>query len=100
MSKTNTPVDMMSRMKLDRRRFEAAHLRYAMLTTMEIYKDIEPVPMHTNVYESLRTITPSFYECFTKTFAGKNLVKVMLKLILNDMWVQLFEHSKPVIIHL
>ena len=94
-SKQNTPVDMMSRMKLDRRRFEAAHLRYAMLTTMEIYKDIEPVPMHTDVYESLRTITPNFYECFTKRFAGKILR--MLKLIL--MWVQLCEQRKLAIIH-
>lgn len=66
----HTPVDLMSRMKLDRRRFETAHLRYAMLTTMATYPDIESIPMHTNVYESLKLFPPKFYECFTKRFAG------------------------------
>lgn len=64
-------VDLMTRMKLDRRRFEAAHLRYAMLTIMGTYENIKAIPMHTDVYESLQAFTPDFYECFTKKFAGK-----------------------------
>ena len=60
----------MTRMKLDRR-FEAAHLRYAMLTIMGTYENIKAIAMHTDVYESLKAFTPDFYECFTKKFAGK-----------------------------
>ena len=72
-SKKTTPVDLVTRMKLDRRRFEAAHLRYAMLTIMGTYENINPTPMHTDVYESLKAFTPNFYECFTTKFAGKFL---------------------------
>lgn len=41
-------------MKLDCR-FEAAHLCYAMLTVVE---NIKPIPMHRDVYESLKAFTP------------------------------------------
>ena len=57
-------------MKLDRR-FEAAHLRYAMLTVMGSYENIKPIPMHTDVYESLKAFTPDFYDCFTRKFSTK-----------------------------
>ena len=71
------PADLTNRMKLDRRRFEAAHLRYAMLTTMTNYEDIERIPMYTDVYESLKIITPAFFESFTKRFAGTECLLTM-----------------------
>ena len=57
----------MSRMKLDRRRFEAAHLRYAMLVIMGSYSNIKQIPLHVDISESLKAFS---YECFSERFAG------------------------------
>ena len=60
------------RIRLDRRRFEAAHLKYALLMTQRRYATIPAtqIPMQTEFNETLKTFTPLFYEAFTQKYSG------------------------------
>ena len=68
------------RIKLDRRRFEAAHLKYALLMTQSQYPHIdESISVSTEVYESIKRVTPKFYTSFCMKYSGKysNMLKYM-----------------------
>ena len=58
------------RIRLDRRRFEAAHLRYAILNTASCYPDLlsGPLAMTTDVSDVLQKISPTYYEAFTQRY--------------------------------
>ena len=60
------------RIRLDRRRFEAAHLKYALLMTQKRYATIPAtgIPMQTELSETLQTFTPLYYEAFTQKYSG------------------------------
>lgn len=64
-----------NRIRLDRRRFEAAHLRYAILQVTSRYPLIVPGPIGiiTDVADVLRQVTPAYYEAFTQRYAGMHM---------------------------
>ena len=61
------------RIRLDRRHFESAHLKYAMLMTKSRYPSIsiDTIPMTTDVTDSLQKFTPMFYNAFSDRYSGK-----------------------------
>ncbi len=61
------------RIRLDRRRFETAHLKYAVLMTHRRYPMIAtcPIAMTTDVTDTLQKFTPIFYEAFCQRYAGE-----------------------------
>ena len=61
------------RIRLDRRRLEAAHLKYAVLTVQNHYPSlaVHPIPMSTDVSSMLQMFTPAFYDAFTQMFSGE-----------------------------
>ena len=60
-----------SRIRLDRRRFETAHLKYALLVMEKRHENIKThIPMQTDLSETLQAFTPLFYEAFTKKYSG------------------------------
>ena len=67
--------DLTSRLNLDRRRFEAAHLKCAMLKTRAVYPELQDeIPVGNDVAEILRVFTPNYYEAFCQKYSGiKNL---------------------------
>ena len=67
--------ELQHRLRLDRRRFEAAHLKYAILTTQSRYPQIAAgsITMNTDISATLEVITPNFYHAFTNRYAGTYL---------------------------
>lgn len=67
--------ELQHRLRLDRRRFEAAHLKYAILTTQSRYPEIAAgsIAMNTDISSTLEVITPTFYDAFTQRYAGTYL---------------------------
>ena len=65
--------ELHTRIKLDRRRFESAHLKYSMLMTKSEYQHLSsfPVFMTTDVSDSLKKFTPLFYDSFCEKYSGK-----------------------------
>ena len=63
------------RLKLDRRRFEASHLRYSMLKVMSRYPHmLSPDTdrcIKSNLAETLDAITPHYFVAFSNRYAGK-----------------------------
>ena len=62
-----------SRFKLDRRRLEAAHLKYAVLMIMARYPDISKHKCPTisiSLSEAIENATPMFYKEFMSKYAG------------------------------
>ena len=60
-------------MKLDRRRLEAAHLKYAVLTTMARYPDIcnhKGLTISTSLSDTIEDTAPMFYKEFMSKYAG------------------------------
>ena len=68
------------RIRLDRRRFEEAHLKYAMLMVQARYPTMAtgPLPIATDISDTLEKFTPAFYEAFTHRYSGK---------LINQTWV-------------
>lgn len=66
-------------MKLDRRRLEAAHLKYAFLMTAKEYDglfSLSDMVVYPNVSDTLQNITPKYYAAFqTRYFGGKHILK-------------------------
>ena len=60
------------RIRLDRRRFESAHLKYAVLATQNRYPHItaDLIPMHTDIASTLENFAPLFYTALTQTYSG------------------------------
>ena len=72
------------RARLDRRRLETGHLKYAMLMTQSRYPGIAPcpIPMAADITYTLQKFTPPFYDAFTRRYSGEEclcllFVKVM-----------------------
>ena len=65
------------RIRLDRRRFEEAHLKYAMLKIRARYPAIAtgPLPISTNIFHTLEKFTPAFYEAFSHRYSGKLIIQ-------------------------
>jgi hypothetical protein len=65
--------NLLSRIRLDRRRFESGHLKYAMLMTVGRYQQISGVPitMSSDVTDMLEKFTPKFYDAFTTKYSGE-----------------------------
>lgn len=60
------------RIRLDRRRFESAHLKYAMLMIQNRYPGsaTSPVAMTAYVMHTLQKFTPAFYDAFCEKYSG------------------------------
>ena len=60
------------RIRLDRRRFELAHRKYALLMTKKCYAAIAAtrLPMQTELSETLQAFTPLYYKVFTQKYSG------------------------------
>lgn len=60
------------RLKLDRRRLEAAHFKYAMLKVASWYpKDIDPeITFSPDLKDTLLEFTPVFQHAFHKKYSG------------------------------
>ena len=62
------------RVKLDRRRFESAHLRFSILNALSRYPEINgPVPMYSDLGLTLLWFTPIFYEAFERKYSGNSV---------------------------
>ena len=61
------------RIRLDRRRFEEAHLKYEMLMVQARYPTMAtgPLPIATDISDTLEKFTPAFYEAFSHRYSGK-----------------------------
>lgn len=58
---------------MDRRRFEAAHLKYAALQFAASYPDVIPpgsLTVHCDIRDSLMLVTPLIYDAFKAKYAG------------------------------
>lgn len=65
------------RQELDRRRFEAAHLKYACLKLASQYPEavsFSSIKVETDVQDSLSTITPALFSSFEARYAGWLLI--------------------------
>ena len=64
--------DLNGRIRLDRRRFESAHLKYAMLNILNHYPKIAKVPitMTADIAHMLQIFTPVFYSAFCERYSG------------------------------
>ena len=67
--------DLHGHIRLDHKCFEAAHLKYAILTTHMHYPEIRStvVPIHWNVMETLQEFTALFYDAFSNKYASTNI---------------------------
>jgi len=72
------------RIRLDRRRLESAHLKYAMLSLQRLYPELLTVPVIVTgeVKETVMKFTPYFYKAFCSRYAGKHFVSCGHKYIL------------------
>jgi hypothetical protein len=61
---------------MDRRRFEAAHLKYAVMQLAASYPDVIPfgsLTIHCDIEDTLAFITPLLYDAFKTRYAGMYL---------------------------
>ena len=65
--------------RLDRRQFETAHLKYAVLMTQARYPTVNtihcPIAMTADVSDMLQKFIPIFYEAFSTRYSGKDVNK-------------------------
>ena len=64
---------------MDRRRFQLAHLKYAILKVVGWYPDhlhLSAMPMTADAKATLEMITPVFYTAFRTNYAGMLFVHV------------------------
>lgn len=60
-------------LSLDRRRLEAAHLKYAALKVMKRYPEVfKQHKINIKLTETLESITKDFYTAFTLKYSGKH----------------------------
>jgi len=71
--RVETTENLHHRIRLDRRRLEYAHLKFAMLTVQINYSSIatDPISMETDISKSLAPFTIRFYEAFSQKYARK-----------------------------
>jgi hypothetical protein len=66
--------DVVDRLNLDRRRLEAAHLKYAILNISNRFKiptsGSDHVVIETDIYNTLKEFTPIYYKAFTQKYGG------------------------------
>ena len=71
------------RQSLDRRRFEAAHLRYAVLQVAAFYSELlltQGLFVYPDVEKTLSIITPALYSAFQARFSGKHFNNFIYKI--------------------
>ena len=68
----STPEELHHRIRLDRRRLESAHLKFAVLTTQSHYPNmwLGPVCVHTDLSKTLVEFTVTYYKAFTHKYSG------------------------------
>jgi hypothetical protein len=69
--------NLKKRVKLDRRRLEAAHLKYAFLITATNYHGLfstSDMAVYPNIQETLQRITPKYYSGFQTRYFGKESI--------------------------
>ena len=88
-------VTLNERIRLDRRCLEVAHLKYAVLATQKCYPDIAatPIPMHTNIADTLKEFTPQYYDAFQQTYSGKNGASAVVMNLHDSHYIQFEEHK-------
>jgi len=62
-----------NRLRMDRRRLECAHIRYAILRTVQWYHDdiqIANITFHSNPTQTLLEFTPIFQKLFHHNYSG------------------------------
>ena len=73
--------DVMNRLQLDRRRLEAAHLRYAVLNISSQFNlftgDHAHITLESDIYQTLKEFTPAFFKAFTSKYAGSVCAEVL-----------------------
>ena len=63
------------RIRLDRRRFESAHLKYAMLSIQKCYPTLSTLSITVTgeIKETMLSFTPAFYQAFCKKYSSRSL---------------------------
>lgn len=57
--------------RMDRRRFEDAHLKYAVLKVTGRYSECLKAPeFSSDIYATLQVVTPAFYNAFQRKYSG------------------------------
>ena len=72
------------RQSLDRRRFEAAHLRYAVLKVAASYPELmgtQGLLVYPDVEKTLQIITPALYSSFQARFSGKYFKNFVFRIL-------------------
>ena len=66
------------RIRLDRRRFESAHLKYAMLKIQQHYPPLSTIPVSVagEVKDTMLNFTPAFYKAFCEQYSGMHIAYV------------------------
>ena len=61
------------RIRLDRRRFESAHLKYAMLKLQKQYPTLSAlqIPVTADIKDTMLNFTPKFYQAFCAHYSGR-----------------------------
>lgn len=65
-----------SRLRMDRRRLESAHIRYAILKVIQSYSDqlsVASTVFHSNPSVTLLEFTPTFQKLFHGKYSGENI---------------------------
>jgi len=67
------------RIRLDRRRFESAHLKYAMLNIQRCYPTLSTLSITVTgeIKETMLSFTPAFYQAFCKEYSSRLLLTYM-----------------------
>ena len=65
------PSRVVGRAQLDRRRLEDAHLKYSVLQVFMRYSHFKDWCIAPNVHQTLKDVTPSFYEMFSERYSCK-----------------------------
>ncbi len=92
------------RLKLDRRRFESAHLQYAMLKTASRYPQLSSsTSVSSNLHDTLQKFSPAYYAAFMAKYSGTYVLVNTVCLCLHTIYYQgyLYKmfYSLPVYIH-
>lgn len=61
---------------MDRRRFEEAHLKFAILQTVAQYQDqfqLNKLPFYSDIKDTLEHFTPVYYQYFQGRYASMSL---------------------------
>ena len=68
---TEQEVSVKNRLQLDRRRLEAAHLKYAILQVNTRFQLLEAnIAIESDISSTLKEFTPIYYKSFAQRYAG------------------------------